>query len=110
MNRLACRRRPLLGLLPRARNRELAEIGRILQIETGAVFRALKNGEHVSGVYRQRIQLSSGRYAVLDDGIRFSLVPWHPAIEQALGRRLSVVVQGQSASWRLDRSLGVVGR
>ncbi|WP_433913813.1 DUF3363 domain-containing protein [Brenneria populi] len=27
-----------------------------------------------------------GRYAMLDDGMRFSLVPWRPVIEQRLGQ------------------------
>jgi hypothetical protein len=30
--------------------------------------------------------LASGRYAMLDDGMGFSLVPWKPVVEQRLGQ------------------------
>ena len=29
----------------------------------------------------QRVTLSSGRFAMNDDGMRFQLVPWRPALE-----------------------------
>jgi hypothetical protein len=45
-------------------------------------------GEHVSGIYRQRVTLASGRFAIIDDGMRFQLAPWCPALEEQLGRRL----------------------
>ncbi|WP_441328165.1 DUF3363 domain-containing protein [Mammaliicoccus sciuri] len=47
--------------------------------------------------------LSSGRYAMLDDGIGFSLVPWRPVIEQRLGRRLAAIVRGGSVSWEVGQ-------
>lgn len=39
----------------------------------------------VAGIYRRSVKLASGRYAMLDDGMGFSLVPWRPVIEQRLG-------------------------
>jgi len=52
------------------------------------------------------VQLASGRYALLDDGIGFSLVPWKPVIEQRLGQSVSAVIQGNSVSWQLGRQRG----
>jgi hypothetical protein len=48
----------------------------------------------VVGIYRRSFMLASGRYAMLDDGIGFSLVPWNPTIEQRVGKNISAVVRG----------------
>ena len=53
--------------------------------QTGLVHRAVTEGERVSGVYRRNVLLASDRFAMLDDGTGFSLVPWKPVIEQRLG-------------------------
>jgi hypothetical protein len=37
--------------------------------------------------------LACGRYAVLEDGMGFSLVPWKPVIEQRLGQQLAACVR-----------------
>jgi hypothetical protein len=42
------------------------------------------DGQRVAGIYRRSVLLASGRFAMLDDGIGFSLVPWKPMIEQKL--------------------------
>jgi len=47
--------------------------------------------------------LASGRYAMLDDGLGFSLVPWKPAIDQRRGQQLAVTVRGAGATWELGR-------
>ena len=71
--------RNLLGTL---RNRELAKAARDIAAETGLEHRPVADGQRVAGIYRRRVMLASGRYAMLDDGKGFSLVPWRPLIEQ----------------------------
>jgi hypothetical protein len=60
----------------------------------------------VTGVYRRSVQLASGRFAMLDDGIGFSLVPWKPVIEQRLGQTLTAVTRGGGVSWTFGRQRG----
>jgi Protein of unknown function (DUF3363) len=48
-------------------------------------------GEHARG-QGQRVTLSSGCFAMMDDGTRFQLVPWRPASEQQLGRQVGGVI------------------
>jgi len=36
-------------------------------------------------IYLRSVILASGRYAMLDDGLGFSLVPWKPVIEERFG-------------------------
>ena len=51
--------------------------------------------------------LASGRYAMLDDGMEFSLVPWKPVIEQRLGQKIAATVRGSSVSWRIEQTLEI---
>ncbi|MCY1560372.1 hypothetical protein D9M68_975000 [compost metagenome] len=94
------------NLLATLRGRELSAAAREITAETGLQYRPAADGERISGTYRRSVQLASGRFALLDDGIGFSLVPWKPAIEPKLGQSLSAVVQGNSVSWQLGRQRG----
>ena len=77
---------------------------REIAAETGLAHRPLQEGQRVAGIYRRSVMLASGRYAVLDDGKAFSLVPWKPVIEQRLGQQLAATVRGNAVSWELGRS------
>ncbi|MFZ3121449.1 MAG: DUF3363 domain-containing protein [Variovorax sp.] len=92
--------RNLLGTM---RDRELAVVGKALQDQTGQTYRPLQDGQQASGVYRRSIQLASGRFAMLDDGVGFSLVPWKPVVEQHLGQQVSAVLRRASATWHLGK-------
>ena len=63
-------------------------------VETGLAHRPLTDGERATGIYRRNVQLASGRFALLDDGKEFSLVPWKPVIEQRLGQMLAATPRG----------------
>jgi Protein of unknown function (DUF3363) len=69
--------RDLLATLQRL---ELREAPAKLSAETGLLYRPAADGEHVAGVYRQRVTLASGCFAMIDDGLGFELVPWQPAL------------------------------
>jgi len=88
------------NLLATLRDRELVVVGQRLQQETGKKWRPARDGETVSGVCRQSAQLVSGRFAVLDDGMGFCLVPWKRGMENSVGRELSVSSLGISMAWR----------
>jgi len=92
-----------LNVLSNLRDRELASTGRAIQDQTGLAYRPLRDSGNASGIYRRSVQLASGRFAMLDDGVGFSLVPWRPVVEQRLGQHVSVVVRGQSVTWELGR-------
>ena len=94
------------NLLATLRDRELAEVGKVIQNETGLIHRPLRDGERANGVYRRSVQLVSGRFAMLDDGMGFSLVPWRPVVEQCIGKQISAVMRGASVTWNLGRQRG----
>jgi type IV secretory pathway VirD2 relaxase len=94
------------NLLATLRDRELAEVGKVIQHQTGLLHRPLREGERANGIYRRSVQLASGRFAMLDDGMGFSLVPWRPVVEQRLGQQVSAIVRGSSVTWELGRQRG----
>src|SRR5690606_16231114 len=77
------------NLIDTLRRRELDALGGKLAAETGLPFNRAAGGEYVSGTYRQRLALASGRFAMIDDGLGFQLVPWSPSLEKNLGRHVS---------------------
>lgn len=93
-------------LLSTLRDRELAEVGARIQQQTGLICRQPRAGERVSGVYKGSLQLTSGRFAMLDDGLGFSLVPWRPVVERRQGQLVAAVVRGNSVTWEFGRQRG----
>ena len=47
--------------------------------------------------------LDCASYALLDDGMGFSLVPWRPVIEQRLCQQLADTVRGGGVSRKIGR-------
>ncbi|MBH1755637.1 type VI secretion protein [Stenotrophomonas maltophilia] len=95
--------RNLLGTL---RNRELAQAAKDIAAETGLEHRPVADGQRVAGIYRRSVMLVSGRYAMLQDGMEFSLVPWRPVIGQRLGQQLAATMRGGGVSWEIERQRG----
>jgi type IV secretory pathway VirD2 relaxase len=95
------------NLLSTLRDRELAEVGQAIQHQTGLVHCPLRDGQRACGVYSRSIQLVSGRFAMLDDGMGFSLVPWRPVVEPNLGQQVSAVVRESSVTWKMGRVRGL---
>ena len=95
-------------LLNTLRQRDLDAAASRLSVETGLLHRPSSEGEHVAGTYRQRLMLASGRFAMIDDGTGFQLVPWRPALERHLGREVSgVATGGGRVTWSLERKIGL---
>jgi hypothetical protein len=94
-------------LLNTLRQRELDEVTARVATETGLAHRPSADGEHVAGIYRQRVSLSSGRFAMIDDGLGFQLVPWRPALEHHLGRQVVGAMSPRgTVEWKLGPRKG----
>lgn len=96
------------NLIETLRRQEIAAAGEKLSAETGKPFNQAGDGEFVAGNYRQRLALASGRFAMLDDGLGFQLVPWTPALEKHLGRHVSGVARTDGGiDWSFARKRGL---
>ena len=82
--------RNLLGI---QRNRELTQVAKDTTAETGLEHRPVADGQRVVGIYRRNAMLASRRYAMLDDGPRFGLVPWKPVVGQRLVQQIAATVR-----------------
>lgn len=94
-------------LLAKLRGRELANVAQDISAETGLKHRPVSVGQRVSGIYRRSIMLASGRYAMLDDGGGFSLVPWKPVLEQRLGQNVTGAFRGSGVAWEFGKRHGL---
>jgi type IV secretory pathway VirD2 relaxase len=95
-------------LLNTLRRRDLDEAASKLSAEAGLAYSPSTNGEPVSGIYRQRVTLASGRFAMIDNGMGFQLVPWRPALERQIGRHVSgTLMPGGSVDWSFGRKRGL---
>ncbi|MHB0696582.1 relaxase/mobilization nuclease domain-containing protein, partial [Roseomonas mucosa] len=96
------------NLIETLRRREVNAVADRLAKETGQPFKAAGNGEYVAGTYRQRMTLASGRFAMIDDGLGFQLVPWSPSLENQLGKHVSGVARGDGGvDWSFGRKRGL---
>ncbi|WP_313023933.1 relaxase/mobilization nuclease domain-containing protein [Pseudomonas lopnurensis] len=94
------------NLLSTLRNRELMQAAKDIAAETSLKHRPVADGQRVAGIYQRSVMLASGRYAMLNDGMGFSLVPWKPVIEQRLGQQIAATVRGNSVLWEVGRQRG----
>jgi type IV secretory pathway VirD2 relaxase len=95
-------------VVQRLEARDIQRVGRALAAERGREWQPAIPGNHVAGTLVGSTQLSSGRFAMIDDGLGFSLVPWRPALEQHVGRLVSgVALPGGDVSWSLGRRRGL---
>jgi type IV secretory pathway VirD2 relaxase len=93
----------MLGLL---RRRELARVAGQLSGELGLRYVELAPGARIEGIYRRRLDLASGRFALIEKSREFTLVPWRPVLERNLGKTVSGVARGDTISWTLGRRRG----
>ncbi|WP_163268363.1 relaxase/mobilization nuclease domain-containing protein [Chelativorans alearense] len=95
-------------LIDTLRRRELDALGDKLTAEIGLPFNRAGSGEYVAGSYRQRFTLASGRFAMIDDGLGFQLVPWSPSLEKQLGRHVSGIARDDGGiDWSFGRKRGL---
>ncbi|MBU2653516.1 relaxase/mobilization nuclease domain-containing protein [Acidomonas methanolica] len=96
------------NLIDTLRRREVEALGEKLAARTGRSFTKSAAGEYVAGTYSRRFALSSGRFAMIDDGLGFQLVPWTPSLEKQLGRHVSGVARGDGGiDWGFGRKRGL---
>jgi type IV secretory pathway VirD2 relaxase len=93
-------------LLTSLRRRELARVAVQLSDEFGLVYAEPRQGEKIEGIYRRRLDLASGRFALIEKSREFTLVPWRPVLERNLGKLVEGTIRRDVVSWALERKRG----
>jgi type IV secretory pathway VirD2 relaxase len=87
---------------------EVTRVGKAMAAERGLTFTAAKTGEYVSGTLVGSAQLTSGRFAMIDDGIGFQLVPWQPVLDKRIGQHITGTVRNAGGiEWSFGRKRGL---
>jgi Protein of unknown function (DUF3363) len=95
-------------LMQRLEAVDIERAGRTLAGERGLQWQRAIPGDSISGQLVGSTRLSSGRFAMIDDGLGFSLVPWRDALEPQIGRHISgIVMPGGGVDWSFTRSRGL---
>lgn len=85
------------------RRRELSRVAGQLSGELSLPFSQAIEGERLDGTYRRRVDLLSGRFAVLERSRDFTLVPWKPVLERRIGQSVSGLMREDGVNWSFGR-------
>ena len=100
-------RRNRLAML---QQRELDRTCRQFEQETGLKHLAPHSREPIEGIYRRSVLVGDQRYAMIEKAHEFSLVPWRPVLDRALGKTVAGVMRDGPISWTIggrNRGLGI---
>ncbi len=96
------------NLIDSLRSAELREASARIAARTGLTPYEASPGSVIAGTYRERVALASGRFAMIDDGLGFQLVPWRPALDRQLGQSVTgTMAAGGGIDWTFGRSRGL---
>jgi type IV secretory pathway VirD2 relaxase len=88
--------------------REVDRVGRQMAAERGLTFTPNKAGEYVSGRLTGVASLGSGRFAMMEDGLGFRLVPWQPILENRIGQFIKGVQRDRGdIDWEFGKRRGL---
>jgi len=97
-------RRNLLRVL---REREVRAVATQLANDMGMRFVEAKPDRPIDGTFKRSLDLTSGKFALIEKSREFTLVPWRPELEKYVGRNVSGLMrEGGSISWTLGRTRG----
>jgi len=95
------------NLLAILRRRELTRVAVQISGELGLPYVEAGDAKRIEGTVRRRLDLVSGRFAVIERARDFTLVPWRPVLDRSLGKLVKGVVRGESISWSIGRNRGI---
>lgn len=95
-------------LISRLKGGEVERVGQQLAQQRGRTWEPAIPGSRIRGTLVGSAQLASGRFAMIDDGMGFSLVPWRKELEQSIGQQVTgMATRGGGIEWTLGRSRGL---
>jgi len=87
---------------------EVTRVGKAMAAERGLKFTAAKTDEYVGGTLIGSTQFATGRFAMIDDGIGFQLVPWQPVLDKRIGQHITGIMGSAGGiEWSFGKETGV---
>ncbi len=95
------------SVLERLERNEINRAGRALAAERGLTFKETNLGDYVSGKLVGATNLASRRFAMIDDGLGFSLVPWQAVLDKRLDQHITGVLRVGGIDWDFSKKRGL---
>jgi hypothetical protein len=87
---------------------EVERVGQQMARERGLTYTPSQAGEYVSGRLAGIASLVSGRFAMIENGLGFQLVPWQPLLDKRIGQHITGLQRdGGGIEWTLGRNRGL---
>jgi type IV secretory pathway VirD2 relaxase len=84
---------------------EVDRVGHQMARERGLTYVPANASEYVSGRLAGVASLVSGRFAMIENGLGFQLVPWQPLLEKRIGRHIAGLQRDDGGiKWTLGRN------
>ena len=87
---------------------EVDRVGHQMARERGLTYVPANASEYVSGRLAGVASLVSGRFAMIENGLGFQLVPWQPILERRIGQHITGLQRDDGGiEWTLGRNRGL---
>jgi type IV secretory pathway VirD2 relaxase len=87
---------------------EVERVGQQMARERGLSYIPANAGDYVSGRLAGIASLVSGRFAMIENGLGFQLVPWQPILEKRIGQHITGLQRDDGGiEWTLGRNRGL---
>jgi type IV secretory pathway VirD2 relaxase len=95
------------GFTSALQQRELRRVGAQFSRELGLAYAEVWHGERIEGKMKGTVQVGDTKFALIEKSREFSLVPWRPVLERAIGKQVSGISMGEGIDWTIGRSRGL---
>ena len=76
--------------------------------ETGLTYRPIQPGDRIEGTFKRIHQTEHAKFAVIDRGREFSLVPWKRDLEKLRDRPIEITMsRSRDIAWTIGRTRGL---
>lgn len=87
--------------------RELRDTAAQLSKANGMAYFEAREGQIIEGKLRGPIELSSGKFALIEKSREFTLVPWRDALSRHIDKTISGEFRERGTSWTIGRDRGL---
>lgn len=95
------------GMIAALQSRELRRVAAQLSKELGLSFTEVQPYEQIDGKVTRSVQLGDKKFALIERSLEFSLVPWRPVLERAIGKQVSGLMREDGIDWTIGRRRGL---
>lgn len=95
------------NMIAQLQQRELRRVAARLGEELGREFVASRHGDRIEGKLNRAVQIGDRKFALIEKSREFTLVPWRPVLERAIGKHVSGLMREGGIDWTIGRSRGL---